>query len=454
MAHSEAKAAFIGKLDKYEQFEGAFPEGCIRIAFPYPTIETDKQWNELLTNTSEHESYPARALDDMKTIIYTSGSTGKPKGVVHSFRTIANGSMHYVLDINDASSLGDERYLSYLPLAHITERVVGLGVWLYSYEIGATMEISFVESLDTFAKNLQETEPTVFVSVPRLWQKFQSGVFAKFPKAKLDFLLKVPIVSGIIKKKIREGLGFKHTRLWASGSAPIAPSLLAWYESIGVNISQGWGMTETAATGTSQAPYRSDKRDSIGRSLHGQDIRIGDEQEIQIKSDSVFTEYYKQPELNAEVFTEDGYFKTGDQGVMDADGYIKIIGRIKDIFKTDKGKYVAPAPIEAKLAKCVLLEQICVVGTNLPQPLVLAVPDPSVADMDKSDVNNQLEALIKEMNSELENHERLDGIILMREPWTVENGLITPTLKIKRQVIEKRFEEVYSERLTAKVVWQ
>jgi long-subunit acyl-CoA synthetase (AMP-forming) len=228
---------------------------------------------------------------------------------------------------------------------------------------------------------------------------------------------------------------------------------LAWYERIGVSICQGWGMTETNACGTTQTPYRSDKRECIGRVLHGMDIRIGEEQEILIKGNAMFLEYYKQPELNAEVFTEDGYFRTGDQGVIDKDGYYRIIGRIKDIFKTDKGKYVAPAPIEAAMAKSTLLEQICVVGSNLPQPVALVVLDESARTLDKTETEASLTELLDEINSDLENHEKMTAIIVLSEPWTVESGLITPTLKIRRQAIEKQFESVYKTKLSSKVVW-
>lgn len=455
MRHSEAKVVFVGKLDKYEQYEGVFADDCISIGFPYPTITTDKQWSVLLESTKAREAFPQREMQDMMTIIYTSGSTGTPKGVVHSFQGIAEGSINYTKCIHDAHDLHFESYLSYLPLAHITERVVGEGVWLYCFEVGALIEVSFTESLETFVSNLQDTQPTLFVSVPRLWQKFQSGVLAKMPQSRLDILLRIPFVAGLVKKKIRKNLGFSRTKLFGCGSAPITPSLLAWYESVGINLSQAWGMTETSAAGTIQTPYRSEKRETIGYPIQGVELRIGDEQEIQVKGPCIFKEYYKQPELNAEVFTEDGFFRTGDQGEQDSEGYVRIIGRLKDIFKTDKGKYVAPAPIEAVLGKAVVLDQLCVVGTNLPQPLVLAVLDENaLANNSREQVASELETLLNEVNNTLEKHERLSGILILNEPWTVENGLVTPTLKVKRQVVEKRFFDLYQQPLASKVNWQ
>lgn len=454
MQHCEAKAVFVGKLDKAEHYEGVFAPEVIRIGMPYPTINADKQWTELLANTAKRADMPILTPDDIMTIVYTSGSTGTPKGVILEYQSYINGCASYTAALNSTVTLEHERYLSYLPLAHITERVLGQGLSLYAADSSITMQLSFTESLETFIDNLQDSQPTLFISVPRLWQKFQSGVLAKLPQAKLDVLLNIPLLNRFIKRKIRQGLGLQQVKFCGTGSAPIAPSLLEWYESIGIQISQGWGMTETNAAGTTQAPYRSDKRDSIGKPILNADIRLGDDQEIQIKSHFLMREYYKQPELTAQTFTEDGYFRTGDQGMQDADGYIYIVGRLKDIFKTAKGKYVVPGPIEANLAKCTLLEQICVVGSNLKQPVVLAILDEHARTMAKEKVQMELEALLTVVNSQLDKHERLDGLWILKEPWTVENDMMTPTMKIRRQQIEKHYQSVYEQPMQNKINWQ
>ncbi|WP_416307345.1 AMP-binding protein [Neptunicella sp. SCSIO 80796] len=454
MEHSEAKAVFVGKLDNRQHYHEVFNSDIMTIAMPYPTIACQKQWHELLADTLVRTEFPTVTSGDVMTIIYTSGSTGTPKGVVLEYQSYMNACHHYIMDIQNVVTFDRERYLSYLPLAHITERVLGQGMALYVGIVDARQQISFVESLASFADNLTDCSPTIFISVPRLWQKFQLGILSKISQAKLDILLRIPLISGLIKKKVISGLGLSQVKLCASGSAPIGPDLLAWYERLGINISQGWGMSETNAAGTTQVPYRSDKRTSIGRPLLNMDIRIGDNQEIQVKSDCLMREYYKQPALTAEAFTRDGYFRTGDQGVRDEDGYIHIIGRLKDIFKTAKGKYVAPAPIEAALAKSVLFDQLCVVGINLSQPVVLAVLSDIGKNQSRQSVENELIQLLDKINTTLEKHEKLDGIWILQEAWTVENEMITPTLKIRRQNIEKRFESLYSQPLPSKVSWQ
>lgn len=451
--HCKAKGAFVGKLDNIQAYQGLFTDLSFSVAFPYDCINTGFQWQDIIEKPLTDTEFPQRKMEEMMTIVYTSGSTGKPKGVVHTFETFSKVGWSYAKTIHDTQGLSEERGLSYLPLAHITERVVGQAIWLYCYEVGATFEVSFTESLATFADNLRDTKPTVFVSVPRLWQKFQSAILAKMPQSRLNILLCIPILSGIVKNKIKKQMGFDQAHLFATGSAPIAPSLLHWYEQIGINIGQGWGMTETGASGTAQLPYRSEKRETIGKPCYGMDVRIGEADEIQVKSDFLFTEYYLQPDVTADAFTEDGYFKTGDQGAMDSEGYIKIVGRLKDIFKTDKGKYVAPAPIESKLAKSNLIDQCCIIGNNLPQPLVLVVLDESSTGMSKAEIERNLSGLLDEVNKEVEKHERMSSMLILPEPWTVESGLITPTLKIKRQVIEKHFHDLCQQAYSNKIEW-
>ena len=388
-----------------------------------------------ITQSSERLAY----------IIYTSGSTGTPKGVVHTFGAICWAAENSLtaLDVNE-----NDRVLSYLPLAHITERVLVELASIYS-----SGRISFVESLDTFQRDVVACQPTLFISVPRLWTKFQMGILAKMPQKKLNLVLSIPILKGVIARKIRQGLGIDQARLWASGSAPLAPATIKWFERIGVKISEGWGMTENCAYGTSSVPYRTDKIGCIGHAYEGVDIRISDEGEIQVQSPCNMKEYYLEPEKTAEAFTEDGWLRTGDKGTIDSEGYVKITGRLKDIFKTAKGKYVTPAPIEAKIMENPVVEQVCVTGTNLPQPIALLVLSEEAAQQDKADIQSSLESTLEMVNSSLESHQKLDRIVIMDDQWTIENDLLTPTLKVKRHVLEERFEGVIQKKYSGKVVF-
>ena len=342
-----------------------------------------------------------------------------------------------------------DRLLSYLPLAHITERVL---IEMAALQSGMTLY--FIESLDTFQRDVQHCQPTLFVSVPRLWTKFQLGILHKLSQTKLNILLRIPVVSSLLKKKIRNGLGLSQTKLCASGSAPLPPVVTSWFEKLGIEICEGWGMTENAALGTTCLPFRKDKIGCIGRPWGGVSLKLSEQQELLSKSPGNMMGYYLDPERTAEAFTEDGYLRTGDKAVADSDGYYSITGRIKDIFKTAKGKYVTPAPIEAMLMENNFIEQVCVTGASLPQPVALLVLSDEAQDHSRHHISTSLEHTLRKVNSALESHQRLDHLVVLAEPWTIENDLLTPTLKVKRHVLEERFPDVIQQAYTDKVVWQ
>ncbi|GGW89753.1 AMP-binding protein [Alteromonas halophila] len=444
LQHADVKVLFIGKLDNTKEQVEAVPDHYHTVAFPYPGIETTQQWQQFIDCEPLADS-PVPSMDGTMTIIYTSGSTGKPKGVVHTYYSICWAAQR---SLNQLKVDASDRVLSYLPLAHITERVL---VELASFYGGG--QIYFVESLDTFQRDVKACQPTLFISVPRLWTKFQMGILAKMPQKKLDTLLKIPIVRGLVSKKIREGLGLNNARLWASGSAPLAPAVIEWFHRIGINISEGWGMTENSAYGTASVPFREDKIGYIGKAYDGVDIRTSEEGEIQVKAPCNMKEYYLEPEKTQEVFTDDGYLRTGDKGEKDSEGYIKITGRLKDIFKTAKGKYVAPAPIEAKFMENPMVEQVCVTGNNLPQPIALLVLSEDAAKQDKQSVEKSLLRTYETINARLESHQVLDRVIIMDSEWSIENDLLTPTLKVKRHILEERFNDVIQGSYSDRIVW-
>ena len=445
LEHAECQMLFIGKLDSYDAVNACDLQNVVSVSFPYDGAKASVSWDAFL-DIGPMQTSPEPDMNETMTIIYTSGSTGNPKGVVHTYNTICWAGCH---SINELEVNEQDRALSYLPLAHITERVLIELCSLYS-----GMNLYFVESLESFARDVRNCSPTLFISVPRLWTKFQLGVLAKLPQHKLNLLLKLPFIGKKVATKIKAELGFSDVRLWASGSAPLAPALISWFNTLGINISEGWGMTENSAYGTSTVPFRKDKIGSIGKAYDGVDIRIAEDGEIQVKSPCNMVGYYKDAEKTAETFTDDGYLRTGDKGEIDNEGFIKITGRLKDIFKTEKGKYVAPAPIEAKIMENSAVEQVCVTGTNLPQPIALLVLSEEAKKYPKHDIQESLQATLNEINASLESHQRLDRIIVFLQEWSIENGLLTPTLKVKRHVIEERFLSVIQGTYSEKVIWQ
>ncbi|MBO1255634.1 AMP-binding protein [Alteromonas sp. 5E99-2] len=430
--HANIQLMFVGKLDDSKNQVAAIPHTITTVGFPYPNVPAKMSWDNFLSDRCFSGS-PLPQSEDISTIIYTSGSTGQPKGVVHTYGSInwSAEKMNGVLSFTE-----QDRVLSYLPLAHITERAL---VEIASYY--SRKQIWFVESLDTFQRDMQVCRPTVFVSVPRLWTKFQLGILAKLSQVKLNVLLPLPLIGNAIKNKIKKGLGFDQTRLFGSGSAPLSPAIIQWYNSLGINITEGWGMTENCAYGTTCIPFRVDKIGAIGRIHPGIDLRISDESEIQVKGPCNMLEYYLEPDLTEKAFTEDGYFCTGDKGELDNDGYVKITGRLKDIFKTSKGKYVTPAPIEASLMANSDIEQVCVTGSCLPQPIALVVLSEEANNANLAHIDAKLEDQLETINASLESHQKLDRILICNEPWTVANHLLTPTLKVRRHELERQLAQ-------------
>ena len=452
LTHSDSKVIIIGKLDGAKAMEPGIPDSITRIAMPYDMdMRVDHQWDSLLNSVEPSPESPVHPMDDLMTIIYTSGTTGNPKGVMHTYRSFSSGVQNAtrVLKINK-----DDRYLSFLPLSHIAERFMVLGCSTYGCS-----DVSFVESLDTFGENLQTTRPTLLFAVPRIWQKFQQKVNAKLPQHKLDKLLRIPLIKQLIRKKIQKGMGLDKSRMLISGASPIALDLLQWYKNIGFEINEGYGMTENLAYGPALNLPGAVKIGTVGSitAMPDTEIKITDEGEIITRAPTLMTGYYLEPEKTAETL-RDGWLHTGDRGEIDSEGYLTITGRIKDVFKTSKGKFVQPNKIECLIQHNPIIEQVCVLGSGAPQPVCLielSEAGIALAKENKQVIELELEDVIKHVNQEVEHHENLDRAFIISDTWTPENGLLTPTMKIKRNIIEKQYAALCSKHESGKavIVW-
>jgi len=455
LEHSGSKLLFVGKLDGWEGMRPGIPAGLPCVSHPLAPADAKKNypaWDEIVAKTAPLQGQPVRPADELCTIMYTSGTTGAPKGVMHNFGGFALAVQQGLTRIPmDANS----RMLSYLPLSHVVERAL-----VEHGQLATGMHVYFAESLETFTQDLQRARPTVFFSVPRLWVKFQQGIGAKMPPAKLDRLLKIPILSGIVKKKILTALGLQDCVFAAGGAAPMPAELLKWYSRLGLRLAEGYGMTENLGAShiTTGKP---EDFGTVGRPYDLVQCRIDPSNgEIQVKSPWTMSGYYKEPELTRQAFTDDGWLKTGDKGALDARGNLMITGRVKDLFKTSKGKYVAPAPIEDRLVMHAAVEACCVTGANLGQPLALVMLNMDAAKKageaeGRSELEASLSGHLKSINELLDPHEQLDCIVVTAEAWTVENDLITPTFKVKRNKIEDRFASHYEQWVGSrkKVLW-
>ena len=451
LEHSGAQACFVGTTDEHEAATDGIPPGVLSIRFPNEPTGDYVDWDTLVASHHPLADSPVRPASDLATIIYTSGTTGTPKGVMHGFTAFA----YNVKVVSEMLGMKPEqRILSYLPLAHIVERI---GTEFLFLLLGA--RIFFTEGLETFLTDLQRAQPTIFLSVPRLLLKFQQGVFAKMPKHKLARMLRIPLIGRIVKRKILHGLGLTSVHYAACGAAPLPPEILVWYRSLGLNLSEGYGMTETSITnlpapGTVRAGY-------VGRGIDGVEMKLGENNELMLRSPMNMLGYYKDPLSTRNSFTEDGFFRTGDLAEIALDGQLRIIGRVKEQFKTSKGKYVAPAPIESMLMAHPAVEAGCLMGSGMPSPFAVILLND---DARKRCVNPQAKAALEEslstqmasVNAELDPHERVKFLAIADGPWTIGNGLMTPTLKIKRSVLEARYQALVDDwnNRNKPIVWE
>lgn len=456
LEHSESKACFVGKLDGWEHMKPGVPSDMPCMSYPLSpsdAIKSYEGWDAICKRNQPLKGAPVRAEDELATLIYTSGTTGMPKGVMHSF-----GNFAWALDkgIQRIPMGPDDRMLSYLPLAHVVERMLVEHGWLRT-----GMHVFFAESLDTFAADLQRAQPTIFFSVPRLWVKFQQTIQHKMPPAKLNLLLSLPLIGGLVRKKIQKALGLDKCKFAAGGAAPMPVALLQWYDKLGISINEGYGMTENLALSHITEPGKN-QQGTVGPVYAGVEHRIDSASgEIQMRSQALMQGYYKEPEKSKESFTADGWLRTGDKGAIDKAGLLRITGRVKDLFKTGKGKYVAPAPIEDKLVMHEAVEACVVTGANLGQPLGIVMLNAEfVEKINDSGAKAALEASLGEhlkgINSTLDPHERLQCVVVVTTAWTVDNDIITPTFKVKRNRIEDLYASNYEawESSGRKVIWQ
>ena len=455
--HCQPVACFIGLLESPLPLNEDVFHNLPFVAFPNcaaaHTPPGSIAWTDIIGRQSPLEGEPLRAQDDVATIIYTSGTTGQPKGAVHTFRSLAlmGKSMEPAVGVNPTE--GIDRILSYLPLAHVAERAI-----VEMNALIAPLHIFFTEGQSTFLQDLIRARSTLFFSIPRLYIRFQQGVFEKIPEKRLNVLLSIPIVGNIIRKKILTNLGLGGTRLICSGGAAIPVDIIQWYLKMGLNFLEGYGMTETGIT---HVPLPGQVRVGyVGHASPWALTRISDDGEVQIKGPMNMLGYYRNPELTREVFTDDSFFRTGDRGEIDELGRLRLVGRLKEEFKTSKGKYVAPGPIEKLLSVSQLFESIAVFGSGMTAPFAMAVLTPQLRKElapagRRSGIEGKLVSELNTVNVQLEHHEQLRFIVISEQPWTIDNELITPTLKVRRSTLEQRFSPRFEEweKSQQKVIW-
>jgi long-chain acyl-CoA synthetase len=440
LQHSEAKAVFLGKMFEPESAPDLLPADldCLSLYQAYPDMPF---WDQLVADNPPIQQVAQHRPDDLVTIVYTSGTTGDPKGVMIAYRAV-NAAMMLIKSIIVIDQ--QDRFVSYLPLAHIAER---MAVEFGSMFNGA--HVSFIRSLDSFTEDVKRAEPTIFFGVPRIWTKIKVAIESKLggPKV-LGALLKVPLLGGALKRALVKKLGFQNVRYALCAAAAVNTDVLRWFGTLGLKLNEAYGMSETCGL-SHMVKQSQDCTGSVGQVIDGCECRLTESGEVLLRNPAVMDGYYKQPELTAATIDADGWVHTGDLGVIDGDGFLSITGRVKDIFKTSKGKYIAPSPIEHIWQSTLGIEQLILMGQGCAQPfLVVCVHDTEYAADDAALHTSCSESLAK-INPNLEAHERISHVFISDHPWGPDNGLLTPTLKMKRDAIERLYQAAAEQQMQA-----
>jgi long-subunit acyl-CoA synthetase (AMP-forming) len=430
-----------GKMEVWDDMRKGVPEDMPMIHFPHYEGNSDimrgKAWRDILAENEPIKDSPLPDPEGLWTIIFTSGTTGTPKGVMLSNKALIE-LMDKLWAPNPlkADYKGDNRFFSFLPLNHVAERGV-----IETMCLTHGGEIFFTESIARFAANLQDARPTFFFAVPRIWTKLRLGVLGKLPAEKLNKLLKIPIVSMLVKRKIRSGLGLDKSRCNVSGAAPIPTETKDWFGRLGIPISEAYGMTENGAT-SHMITAQENKPGSVGRPQNGTEHRIEpDTQEVLTRSPYTMLGYYKSPGKTAETIDKDGWLHTGDQGEIDADGYLFLTGRVKDTFKTAKAKFIVPTEIEDKFVGNDDIEQMCILGIGMPQPILMVSLSEIGEARPQGAVLEGLQGQLTFVNTKLASYKKVAAIVIVKEQFSVENDMLTPTLKIKRPKVHNRYKD-------------
>ena len=444
MEYGDVDALFLGKIETWEDIKNDLPNDMPMITFPHykgcSEVTRGFKWHDFINSYEPIQNPNNPKLSDLWTIIFTSGTTGNAKGVMLTYQAI-DGIKVVLDDPNNPLGIkhdGNNDFISYLPLNHIFERVV---IEWCSFRYGGT--ISFVETIDTFGKNLKAVQPHVFAAAPRVWTKLQVGILSKFSQKTLDILLNIPLISGLLKKLIKKGLGFTRTRIAVSGSAPMPVELIEWFRKVGIFITNGYGMTENCAICSSVDGKDFGKLNTVGKPQKGVDLKIDEETgEILMKGPFVMIGYYKNEELTEQTL-RGGWLHTGDKGFLDEDNYLHITGRVADSFKTSKGEYIEPLTLEQYFVNINEIEEVCVVGLGIAQPICLIQLSEIGKKCSNEEITNLLLDRLNEVNSEVVNYKKISTLIVVKEQWTQENGIVGPTQKLKRGKIQDKYSNYY-----------
>ena len=430
MDFTEMKLLFVGETENWDQIREVLPDDIQLVTLPGVELEeAHLAWEDIVGPCrGQRPDYQCQA-DDLVSLVFTSGTTGLPKGVMQTH----SSNLIPITRFTDAfATPSGARFFSYLPLSHIAERQIVEGSSLANCG-----EVHFNENMGTLLRDLPACRPHVMFGPPRVWEQLQQGIISKFGSQEaIDAALEADREG--VGKMVREGLGLDEALYILTAAAPTPPALISWYEELGITLNEGFGQTE--CMGPIVGSMESRRVGSIGKPMPGVEVRLSEEDELQVKAPGCSPGYYKNPEKTAETFV-DGWVYTGDKARVDEDGFYYITGRVKDYFKTIQGKFVAPTPMENIFAESDFAEQLCLLGRGYSKTVMTCVLGTTAQERPREEIEADLLDRVQTINNDVDKHARIGAVMVSTEPWSIENGVLTPTMKIRREKVEERFGE-------------
>ena len=476
LQNSEARLAFVSTRQQYEKLASVRePAGLEYIVLmdDAPELTDAVPMQSFLRDAPEGDDPALDAIgekidpDDLATLIYTSGTTGTPKGVMLTHGNIAS-NLNVSLDMYEFDK--DDLCISFLPLSHVTARHLDYALFY------AGMPLAYCPVIDDLPRTMREVRPTLIVAVPRVYEKVYNQVQNKahgIKRALIQWALKVgaanretvlrgetptsfswKLADALVFSKIREGMGGR-ARVFVSGGAPLGKEIATWYANIGIRIHEGYGLTETSPVIALNNPINH-RLGAVGKPMANIEVKIAEDGELLVRGPSVFNGYWKMPEETKAVF-EDGWFKTGDIGGIDQDGYLSITDRKKDLIKTSGGKFIAPQPIENSLKVNQYVAEAALLGDKRRFPAVLIIP--SFEDLEQwgrqhgvkfssrrelvraHQVQSLYQGIVEELNNNLAQYEKLKKVLVVPDELTIANGTLTPSMKLRRRHLTDRYKK-------------
>lgn len=448
LSECDISLMFIGACGQEEHIDDIVPSTITTVAMFGCTIKTNESLLEIYSDFPPYTASYLPERNDLFTIVYSSGTTSDPKGVMHTHGTVGAVTPGTAKSLRMETYSGKNspqraRLFSFLPLSHMAERAAIEFTGLYTNAC-----ISFSAGIESFQQEIMSVQPTFFFAVPRLWVKFKASVDAKIPPAAQ------PSLTDADKHQIREMLGLSKAKVIITGSAPLAADIHNWFLDMGIVLREAYGLTETFATGTIWLKNDEPIAGSVGSAgSNDVEIKLSAHNEVLIRGKGIMAGYYRNEQKTRESL-KNGWFHTGDLGDLDNMGNLTIKGRIGEEFKTSKGKFIHPTPIENKFKSLKQLDQFIVIGQGLDQPVLIGTISELGQQLSENALTSTLLDALKEINNTLPQYEQVSHIMLSSTPWTIENGLLTPTLKLQRKTIETYYYSDVCEHITGQSVVQ